>query len=149
SGARIDDFSSGAYSSNRIETSKVSGPARVALRLAEDIAMNPVLAAPLPPATAFEHWQAPIAHDLEEGGAILACALERSRPCLTPLLAHLRNYKGKRLRPALLLLSARACGRVGPAHHTLGAVVEMIHTATLVHDDVLDGAAVRRHVATV
>ena len=36
-----------------------------------------------------------------------------------------------------------------PAHHVLGAVVEMIHTATLVHDDVLDGATVRRHVATV
>src|SRR5262249_9170696 len=39
--------------------------------------------------------------------------------------------------------------RVTPAHHTLAAVVEMIHTATLVHDDVLDGARVRRHVATV
>src|SRR5205807_2219056 len=53
------------------------------------------------------------------------------------------------LRPALLLLTARACGRVSAAHHILGAVVEMIHTATLVHDDVLDNASVRRHVATV
>jgi octaprenyl-diphosphate synthase len=110
--------------------------------------MDPVLVAP-PPPTASETWQAPIARDLEEVEATLARTLEQSRPCLTPLLAHLRNYKGKRLRPALLLLTARACGRVGPAHHTLGAVVEMIHTATLVHDDVLDGAAVRRHVATV
>jgi octaprenyl-diphosphate synthase len=111
--------------------------------------MDPVLAAAPPPSTASETWQAPIVRDLEEVETILARTLAGSRPCLTPLLAHLRNYKGKRLRPALLLLTARACGRVGPAHHTLGAVVEMIHTATLVHDDVLDGAAVRRHVATV
>src|SRR5262249_25288331 len=62
---------------------------------------------------------------------------------------HLQHYRGKRLRPALLLLTARACGRVTPAHHTLAAVAEMIHTATLVHDDVLDDAALRRHVQTV
>src|SRR5262249_34284566 len=43
----------------------------------------------------------------------------------------------------------RACGRVTTAHPVLGAVVEMIHTATLVHDDVLDGAGVRRYVDTV
>ena len=64
-----------------------------------------------------------------------------------PVVDHVRHYRGKRLRPVLLLLTARACGRSTPAHHVLGAVVEMIHTATLVHDDVLDGATVRRHVA--
>src|SRR5206468_3324032 len=62
---------------------------------------------------------------------------------------HVGHYRGKRLRPVLLLLTARACGRLTAAHPVLGAVVEMIHTATLVHDDVLDGAGVRRHVATV
>jgi octaprenyl-diphosphate synthase len=49
----------------------------------------------------------------------------------------------------LLLLTARACGSVNSAHHVLAAVVEMIHTATLVHDDVLDNARIRRHRATV
>jgi octaprenyl-diphosphate synthase len=56
---------------------------------------------------------------------------------------------GKRLRPALLLLVAKAIGSITPDHLTLAAVVEMIHTATLVHDDVLDDAETRRHLATV
>jgi octaprenyl-diphosphate synthase len=56
---------------------------------------------------------------------------------------------GKRLRPALLLLTAQAVGRVSAEHHVLAAVVEMIHTATLVHDDVLDEADQRRHLETV
>ncbi|MDR0771197.1 MAG: polyprenyl synthetase family protein [Burkholderiales bacterium] len=51
---------------------------------------------------------------------------------------------GKRLRPALLLLVARACGYRGTHHHTLAAVVEMIHTSTLLHDDVVDESAQRR-----
>src|SRR6266496_3267461 len=55
---------------------------------------------------------------------------------------------GKRLRPALLLLSARACGYRGSHHHTLAAVIEMIHTATLLHDDVVDESSLRRGHAT-
>jgi octaprenyl-diphosphate synthase len=91
----------------------------------------------------------PIAGDLEEVERILERTLRTSRPCVRDLVSHLAHYRGKRLRPALLLLTARACGRVTPAHAVLGAVVEMIHSATLVHDDVLDAATVRRHVATV
>lgn len=92
---------------------------------------------------------APVARDLEEVERILRQQLEGRKPGLERLTAHLAHYRGKRLRPALLLLVARACGKVVPAHHTLAAVIEMIHTATLVHDDVLDGAGMRRHVATV
>ncbi len=51
---------------------------------------------------------------------------------------------GKRLRPALVLLSAGALGYRGSTHHTLAAVVEFIHTATLLHDDVVDESALRR-----
>jgi octaprenyl-diphosphate synthase len=91
----------------------------------------------------------PIARDLDEVERILSQTLASRRPCVNRLVDHLGHYRGKRLRPALLLFTARACGRVTPAHHTLGAVVEMIHTATLVHDDVLDNAAIRRHVPTV
>ena len=92
---------------------------------------------------------APIARDLVDVERILRQALENSRPGVDRLLGHLPHYKGKRLRPALLLLVAQACGNVTPAHHLLGAVVEMVHTATLVHDDVLDSASVRRHVPTI
>ena len=70
-------------------------------------------------------------------------------PDLEPLLGYALSGGGKRIRPALLLLSAQAVGEVNDTHHTLAAVVEMIHTATLVHDDVLDEAETRRHVATV
>src|SRR5262245_2278031 len=92
---------------------------------------------------------APVAADLEEVERVFAAELAGCRGHAAELVRHLRHYRGKRLRPALLLLTARACGRVTAAHHTLGAVVEMIHTATLVHDDVLDEAAVRRHTPTV
>jgi octaprenyl-diphosphate synthase len=58
--------------------------------------------------------------------------------------SYLREGGGKRLRPALLLLAAGACGYQGSGAVSLGAVVEMIHSATLVHDDVIDGANTRR-----
>lgn len=92
---------------------------------------------------------APIQADLDAADRIFAATLAEYRNPIAPLVQHLKHYRGKRLRPALLLLAAKACGGVRPAHHTLAAAVEMIHTATLVHDDVLDGADVRRHAATV
>lgn len=51
---------------------------------------------------------------------------------------------GKRLRPALVLMVARACGTPGTAHHLLATLIEFIHTATLLHDDVVDESALRR-----
>ncbi|MBZ0106483.1 MAG: octaprenyl diphosphate synthase [Sulfuricella denitrificans] len=58
------------------------------------------------------------------------------------------NSGGKRLRPALVLLSAGAFGYCGTYHHELAAVVEFIHTATLLHDDVVDESSLRRGRAT-
>jgi octaprenyl-diphosphate synthase len=58
--------------------------------------------------------------------------------------SYLREGGGKRLRPALLLLAAGASGYRGESAIRLGAVVEMIHSATLIHDDVIDGADTRR-----
>jgi len=91
----------------------------------------------------------PVAADLEAAERIFQATLAGYQSPIGPLVHHLRHYRGKRLRPALLLLAAKACGRVTGAHHALAAAVEMIHTATLVHDDVLDEADTRRHACTV
>lgn len=91
---------------------------------------------------------APIAADIAEAETLFDRTLAPHRGPFGPLIEHLRHYRGKRLRPALLLLTAKACGKITPAHHTLAAAMEMIHTATLVHDDVLDEAELRRHAST-
>jgi octaprenyl-diphosphate synthase len=90
-----------------------------------------------------------VADDLAEVERIYDDALLPFRRRFGPIVQHLRHYRGKRLRPALLLLAGHACGPVARPHHVLGAVVEMVHTATLVHDDVLDEADTRRHLPTV
>jgi len=94
-------------------------------------------------------WKALIAVELEQAEKIFQAELDTRAPYVKDLIAHLAHYRGKRLRPTLLLLTARACGSMHPEHPMLAAVVEMIHTATLVHDDVLDSADLRRHVATI
>ncbi len=61
-----------------------------------------------------------------------------------PYVAYAIESNGKRLRPALALLAGGATGEIGPSHFELAVVVELIHAATLVHDDILDGADKRR-----
>jgi octaprenyl-diphosphate synthase len=63
---------------------------------------------------------------------------------ITEIAEYLRGGGGKRIRPTLLLLSAHALGYTGASAVRLGAVVEMVHSATLVHDDIIDGADTRR-----
>jgi len=92
---------------------------------------------------------APIAADLATAERIFQDELGSRFPFVQQLVDHSADFQGKRLRPALLLLCGQACGSLSEAHAVLAAVVEMIHTATLVHDDVLDEAVIRRHAATV
>lgn len=63
---------------------------------------------------------------------------------ITEIGEYLREGGGKRIRPALLLLSAKLCGYEGSGAVRLGSVVEIVHTATLVHDDIIDEAVIRR-----
>lgn len=65
-------------------------------------------------------------------------------PLVSQVAEYIVNSGGKRLRPALVLLSGGTFGSITPQHHTLAAVVEFIHTATLLHDDVVDGSGMRR-----
>jgi octaprenyl-diphosphate synthase len=97
-------------------------------------------------------WQTlfgPIATDLLSVEEMLRSELSSDDPFVDRLVKHAFRLGGKRLRPALLLLTAQASGGVRQEHITLATVVEMIHTATLVHDDVLDEATMRRHQETI
>lgn len=91
----------------------------------------------------------PIRDELDRAQAAFDDELRSRWPFIADLCAQVRSYRGKRLRPALLLLSAKASGTLTDAHVTLAAVVEMVHVATLVHDDVLDESDVRRRRQTV
>jgi octaprenyl-diphosphate synthase len=92
---------------------------------------------------------APIREDLDRVEELLRAELFSDFPFIDGLVKHGFRLGGKRLRPALVLLCGLACGGLKPAHRPLAAAVELIHTATLVHDDVLDEATIRRHLETV
>jgi octaprenyl-diphosphate synthase len=70
--------------------------------------------------------------------------LDSSVALVNTVAAHILSSGGKRIRPLLLLLCARLCGYLDNNHHILGCLVEYIHTATLLHDDVVDDADLRR-----
>jgi octaprenyl-diphosphate synthase len=92
---------------------------------------------------------APVAGELERVEEALRRELSSNDPFVDRLVRHGFRLGGKRLRPALVLLTARACGHVAAEHTVLAGMVELIHTATLIHDDVLDEATLRRHLDTV
>lgn len=69
--------------------------------------------------------------------------------CVNTLVRHVSRFRGKMLRPCLVLLSGKAIGNLTDAHVVIATVVEMVHMATLVHDDVLDDAELRRKGATI
>jgi octaprenyl-diphosphate synthase len=85
-----------------------------------------------------------VSPDLERVEAELGSYARSSIEPVARIARHLLEAGGKRVRPALLLLTARMVGGVSPASIRLGAVVELIHNATLVHDDVIDASDTRR-----
>lgn len=90
-----------------------------------------------------------IAQPLAEVEKLLAAELQSPYEAIGELLRHGTQLGGKRLRPALVILAGQAVGKSSRDHVVLGTVIEMVHTATLIHDDVLDEAETRRHVPTV
>jgi octaprenyl-diphosphate synthase len=83
-------------------------------------------------------------HELDGVEVQVRKNLNSSVALVNTVAAHILNSGGKRIRPLLLLLCARLCGYAGRDHHQLGSLVEFIHTATLLHDDVVDDADIRR-----
>ena len=91
---------------------------------------------------------APIRHDLECVEQILKDRLSEPDRPLRSMLQHVLTG-GKRLRPALVILTSKLFGPCTTSVHKLAAAVEMLHTATLIHDDLLDDAPIRRGKKTL
>ena len=90
-----------------------------------------------------------LAEDLARVNAMIRARMASEHaPRIPEVTAHLIEAGGKRLRPMLTLAAARMCGYDGPFHIHLAATVEFIHTATLLHDDVVDLSSLRRGRAT-
>jgi octaprenyl-diphosphate synthase len=82
--------------------------------------------------------------DMAHVDQIITQRLSSEVVLINQLSHYIINSGGKRLRPLLVVLSSRACGYTGKQHLLLAAIIEFIHTATLLHDDVVDGSHLRR-----
>src|SRR5262249_7230167 len=82
--------------------------------------------------------------DLHAVDSVIRARLKSAVPLVDQVAEHIIAGGGKRLRPLLVVLAARACGYEGSGHIEAAAFIEFIHTATLLHDDVVDGSALRR-----
>lgn len=85
-----------------------------------------------------------VAHDMAQVDHVIAQRLDSGVPLVAEVARYIISAGGKRLRPVLLLLTCGALGYNGAQRHNLAAVVEFIHTATLLHDDVVDESTLRR-----
>lgn len=88
------------------------------------------------------------AGDMNAVNAVILDRMQSDIPLIPSLAGHLIAGGGKRMRPMLTLAGAALCDYQGTRHHKLAAAVEFIHTATLLHDDVVDGSDLRRGKAT-
>lgn len=89
-----------------------------------------------------------VGHDLLTTDEVIEDCLKSEIPLIKQVGQHLIHSGGKRLRPLMVLLGARAFGYQGQDHIKLAAVIELIHTATLIHDDVVDTSELRRSQKT-
>lgn len=106
------------------------------------------LAEPLPTINIAQALK-PIQPELQKVEVLLRASMRSNDPYADALIGYGWSLGGKRLRPSLTLLTAQATGAVQDDTLRVATVVELVHTATLVHDDVLDGASMRRNMPTV
>lgn len=99
--------------------------------------------------TDLQDLYAPIEAELGEFQTLLRSQLASEDRLIGDIHAHLLKISGKSLRPALALLSAKACGRVDRSAIRMAVAIELIHTATLVHDDIIDNSKLRRNQPTI
>lgn len=92
---------------------------------------------------------APIQNDLDRVEKTIAETLRTDNLFIQQMVDYLADSSGKRVRPALAILSAKYCGEVPEETIALGAALEMIHVATLIHDDIIDNSETRRKQKTL
>jgi len=96
----------------------------------------------------LNHIQSYIAQDMQAVDTVIRQSLRSDVSLINTIGEHITGSTGKRLRPALVLLSSGLFGPIGQTHHQLAAIIEFIHTATLLHDDVVDESELRRGKST-
>ena len=92
----------------------------------------------------FDDIQTLLKEDLEQTDVLLHARLSSNVALINQMSSYIISAGGKRLRPLLLLLCARATNYQGKHHRLMAVVIELIHTATLLHDDIVDESATRR-----
>lgn len=92
--------------------------------------------------------QSCVRDDIQAVNTVIEQSLYSDVPLVNQIASYIINSGGKRLRPILVLLSGGLFGEVKPHHHQLAAIVELIHTSTLLHDDVVDESSKRRGKST-
>ena len=85
-----------------------------------------------------------IASDMQQVDEVIRQSLSSQVPLINQISEYIIHSGGKRLRPALVLMAGDLAGGVTEAHQQLAAIIEFIHTATLLHDDVVDASELRR-----
>ncbi|HRP01970.1 MAG TPA: polyprenyl synthetase family protein [Candidatus Kapabacteria bacterium] len=91
----------------------------------------------------------PIKEDLKKFNSFFDKQLSTKVSLLNLVLKYITAKKGKQMRPIMVLLSAKLCGSISERTYIAASLVELLHTATLVHDDVVDGASERRGIASI
>ena len=97
----------------------------------------------------FESIKQLVAHDLHEVDRVIRDRLTSDVALVNQVAEYIIGSGGKRLRPLVVIVAARACGSADQRHTQAAAIIEFIHTATLLHDDVIDNASLRRGNPTV
>lgn len=100
------------------------------------------------PALALPQIQSLASPDMGAVDALIRARLASDVVLINQIADHIVSAGGKRLRPMLVVLAGRACGAMSPDHHQLAAIIEFIHTSTLLHDDVVDESDLRRGRST-
>src|SRR5512135_1891146 len=110
-------------------------------KTAPKVANDPAFSAP---ARSWKQLVGPIEPFLEAVNERLALQIKTFEPETVPYAEYALNGQGKHLRPVLVALAGNALGKLNDSHVTVAAIIEMVHLATLVHDDVMDEAEIRR-----